>query len=86
MGTGFWGESILGSLKSRDLSAQFLKSSTSESSRVTKLKPVVACSVLTSDINKEAMVSEFHAISLKSNYEQIHFLIGSIIRLTVALK
>ncbi|KAF5462048.1 hypothetical protein F2P56_018089 [Juglans regia] len=55
MGTGFWGESILGSLKSRDLSAQILKSSESENSRVTKLKPVVVCSVLASDINKEAL-------------------------------
>ncbi|KAE8057144.1 hypothetical protein FH972_013857 [Carpinus fangiana] len=54
MGAGFWGESMRGCLKSRDLSTQFLKHSKSESSRVTKFKPGVAYSVLT-DINKEAM-------------------------------
>lgn len=67
MGTGFWGESIGVSQKGRDLSAQFLKSSESESRRVTKVKPGVPFSVLTSDINKEVVVSEFRATSVKSD-------------------
>lgn len=65
MGTGFWGESIGGSLKGRDFSALFL-SSKSESSRITKVKPGVAFSVLTSDINKEVVVNELRATSVKS--------------------
>lgn len=58
-GTRFWGESIRGSPKSRDLSTQLLKSSKKETSRITKLKPGVAYSVLTSDINKQNLVSDF---------------------------
>ncbi|KAG2698569.1 hypothetical protein I3760_07G157000 [Carya illinoinensis] len=54
-GTGFWGESIGVSLKGRDLSAQFLKSSESERRRVNKVKPGVPFSVLTPDINKEVV-------------------------------
>lgn len=54
-GTRFWGES----LKSRDLSTQLLKSSKKETSRITKLKPGVAYSVLTSDINQQNLVSDF---------------------------
>ncbi|KAL0017142.1 hypothetical protein SO802_004211 [Lithocarpus litseifolius] len=53
-GTRFWGES----LKSRYLSTQLLKSSKKETSRITKLKPGVAYSVLTSDINKQNL--SFH--------------------------
>ncbi|KAL4650002.1 hypothetical protein ACB092_01G055100 [Castanea dentata] len=53
-GTRFWGES----LKSRDLSTQLLKSSKKETSRITKLKPGVAYSVLTSDINQQNL--SFH--------------------------
>lgn len=77
MGGGFWGETMRGCLKSRDLSTQFLKHSKSESSRVTKFKPGVAYSVLT-DINKEAMVSEFNVILLKSDFEQWNVVIGSL--------
>lgn len=55
MGAGLWGESMRGCLKSRDLRTQFLKNSKTESNRITKFKPGVAYSVLTSDINKEAM-------------------------------
>lgn len=66
-GTGFWGESIGVSLKGRDLSAQFLKSSESERRRVNKVKPGVPFSVLTPDINKEVVVSEFRATSVKSD-------------------
>ncbi|XP_048331524.1 glucose-1-phosphate adenylyltransferase large subunit, chloroplastic/amyloplastic isoform X2 [Ziziphus jujuba] len=53
-GTGFWGESIRGSLKGRGLSAQLLKSLKSES-RVRKLTPGASYSVLTSNINKESV-------------------------------
>ncbi|KAM5564941.1 glucose-1-phosphate adenylyltransferase large subunit, chloroplastic/amyloplastic-like [Rosa sericea] len=49
-GNGFWGESIRGSLKSRDLSTQLLKSLKSER----KIKPGVAHSILTSpDISQD---------------------------------
>ncbi|KAG2698572.1 hypothetical protein I3760_07G157000 [Carya illinoinensis] len=58
-GTGFWGESIGVSLKGRDLSAQFLKSSESERRRVNKVKPGVPFSVLTPDINKEVVAPIF---------------------------
>lgn len=58
-GTGFWGESIRGSLKGRGLSAQLLKSLKSES-RVRKLTPGASYSVLTSNINKESVVSQNH--------------------------
>lgn len=54
-GTGFWGESMRGSLKRRDLSTQLLKWSKKETSRVAKLKPGVAYSILTSDINRESL-------------------------------
>ncbi|KAK4599804.1 hypothetical protein RGQ29_009733 [Quercus rubra] len=57
-GTRFWGESIRGSPKSRDLSTQLLKSSKKETSRINKLKPGVTYSVLTSDINKQNL--SFH--------------------------
>ena len=62
-GTGFWGESMRGSLKRRDLSTQLLKWSKNETSRVAKLKPGVAYSILTSDINRESLVSELHAFT-----------------------
>lgn len=55
IGAGFWGESMRGSLKSSDLCNRFFKISKGESSRVTTLKSGRAYSVLTSDINKEAM-------------------------------
>lgn len=55
-GAGFWGESIRGSLKGRDLSVQLLKSLKTET-RPTKLKSGVAYSVLTSNINTETVVS-----------------------------
>lgn len=67
IGAGFWGESMRGSLKSSDLCKRFFKISKGESSRVTTLKSGRAYSVLTSDINKEAMVREFHAISVISD-------------------
>lgn len=71
MGAGLWGESMRGCLKSRDLRTQFLKNSKSESNRITKFKPGVAYSVLTSDINKEAMVREipcnFYPNQISSN-------------------
>ncbi|KAJ7957772.1 Glucose-1-phosphate adenylyltransferase [Quillaja saponaria] len=51
-GTGFWGESLRGSLKGRTLSIQSWKSSKTETNR--KLKPGIAYSVL-SDIDKQAM-------------------------------
>lgn len=55
-GAGFWGESIRGSLKGRDLSVQLLKTLKTES-RHTKLTSGVAYSVLTSNINTETVVS-----------------------------
>lgn len=56
-GNGFWGESIRGSLKSRDLSTQLLKSLKSER----KIKPGVAHSILTSpDISQDNVVSLIH--------------------------
>lgn len=58
-GTGFWGESIRGSLKGRDLSARLLKSLKSEG-KVRKFTPGVSYSVLTSNINKEIVVSQNH--------------------------
>lgn len=67
IGAGFWGESMRGSLKSSDLCNRFFKISKGESSRVTTLNSGRAYSVLTSDINKEAMVREFHAISVISD-------------------
>lgn len=52
-GSGFWGESVRVGLKSRDLSAQLLKSSKFESG-ARKLKPGVAHSILT-DINQDSL-------------------------------
>ncbi|KAB5512865.1 hypothetical protein DKX38_029893 [Salix brachista] len=49
-GTHFWGERIKKNPKSRDLSARLRKNLRS---CVKKAKPGVACSVLTSDVNKE---------------------------------
>ena len=53
-GTSFWGERIKKNHKSRDLSARLRKKLRS---CVKKAKPGVACSVLTSDVNKEIVVS-----------------------------
>lgn len=53
-GTHFWGERIKKNPKSRDLSALLWKNLRSG---VKKAKPGVAYSVLTSDVNKEIVVS-----------------------------
>ncbi|KAJ6745078.1 GLUCOSE-1-PHOSPHATE ADENYLYLTRANSFERASE LARGE SUBUNIT 3 CHLOROPLASTIC [Salix purpurea] len=54
-GTHFWGERIKKNPKSRDLSARLRKNLRS---CVKKAKPGVACSVLTSDVNKEIVTFE----------------------------
>ncbi|KAJ6421896.1 hypothetical protein OIU84_026930 [Salix udensis] len=54
-GTHFWGERIKKNPKSRDLSARLRKKLRS---CVKKAKPGVACSVLTSDVNKEIVTFE----------------------------
>lgn len=52
----FWGESTRGSFENRDLSNKVLK--TLKTERINrKIKPAVRCSVLTSDVNKEIVVS-----------------------------
>ncbi|KAK6938852.1 Nucleotidyl transferase domain [Dillenia turbinata] len=52
---GFWGERIRGSLKARDLSAEFFKNLRTEN-RVRKVKPPgIASSVLTSDIDEHTL-------------------------------
>ncbi|KAA8528665.1 hypothetical protein F0562_036020 [Nyssa sinensis] len=52
--SGFWGEKIGGSLKSRVLGAQSWKTSRAES-RAGKVKPGVAFSVFTTDIDKQIL-------------------------------
>uniref|UniRef100_A0A6N2LCK9 Glucose-1-phosphate adenylyltransferase n=1 Tax=Salix viminalis TaxID=40686 RepID=A0A6N2LCK9_SALVM len=54
-GTHFWGERIKKNPKSRDLSSRLR---TNLRSCVKKAKPGVACSVLTSDVNKEIVTFE----------------------------
>ncbi|CAK7346339.1 unnamed protein product [Dovyalis caffra] len=54
-GTLFWGESLKKNLKSRDLSAELWKNLRSGAKKV---KPGVAYSVLTSDVNKETLTFE----------------------------
>ena len=55
-GSVFWGESIRGDLKSKDVGAQLWKSLRAENV-VKKAKPGVAYSVLTPDIDNETLVS-----------------------------
>ena len=55
-GSVFWGESIRGGLKSKDVGAQLWKSLRAENV-VKKAKPGVAYSVLTPDIDNETLVS-----------------------------
>lgn len=52
--SGFFGESIKGSLKGRDLNIQLRRILKSEN-KVRKFKPGVARSVLTSDVDKETV-------------------------------
>lgn len=59
-GSGFLGERIRGSLKNRDLDDKLLESLKIERKNW-KIKPVVNCSVLTSDINMETVVSTNNA-------------------------
>lgn len=57
-GTLFWGKRVRKNLKSRDLNAHLWKNLRTESDKgVKKIKPGVAYSVLTSDVNKETIVS-----------------------------
>lgn len=62
---GFWGASVVGSLKSRDLNfgSQVWKNLRTEKINKKFTKPGVAYSILTSDINKETAVSTRHTLN-----------------------
>lgn len=63
--TGFWGGSVEGSLKSGDLNfgSRVWKNLRTEKINKNVTKPGVAYSILTSDTNKETVVSTRHAFN-----------------------
>lgn len=63
--TGFWGGSVKGSLKSGDLNfgSRVWKNLRTEKINKNVTKPGVAYSILTSDTNKETVVSTRHAFN-----------------------